>query len=99
MEIFERYPDLAKQLEILCQTRRNEILSIMLQTDSVYKKLCQDRADISMTLKNTLIDSKADTLFEKYSDVVYAQEIYELDSIYRQAIYDILKVLDNNDLL
>lgn len=97
MEIFNRYPSLAKQLEVLCQTRRNDILSIMLQTDSAYKKLCQDRSDVSMKLKNALISSEADTLFEKYSDILYAQEVYELDAMYRQAFCDILNVFKENN--
>ena len=88
MEILGENQEFTKHFDILCQTRRDEILSHMLENDKEYEKLCKERADISMELKALLSDAKTHDLFEKYSDAVYAQEIYELDAIYRQGLQD-----------
>ena len=99
MEIFDKYPELAKKFEMLCLTRRNEILESMLETDSEFKKLCGERADSSMALKNAFGDVKLNVLYEKYSDSVYAQEVYELDAMYKQAFCDALFAIREQGLL
>lgn len=93
MDVFNRHPELKKLFEENFKTKPYEILTDMLQTDKVYAELCRNRADKSMDLKKLLTDTAADTMFEAYSDAVYAQEVYELDCIYRQAFSDALKIL------
>lgn len=97
MEFLDRYPKLAEQLELLCKTRRDEILAHMIETDKEYEQLRAKRADASMALKNAFYST--DELFEEYSDAVYAQEVYELDAVYRQALYDALNALKEQGLL
>lgn len=99
MDFFDKYSKLEKQFEILCRTRRDEILSHIIETDSEYESLRRNRADASMVLKEVLGRSNADRLFEEYSDAVYAQEVYELDTIYRQALYDALEAVRNQGIL
>jgi hypothetical protein len=99
MDIIDRYPKLKEKLESLCQTRRDEILACLVDTNSEYEKLNRERADASMALKNAIEGTAADELFEEYSDAVYAQEVYELDVVYRQATIDVLKVLENREVL
>ena len=83
--IFEQHPILAKRFELLYQTRCSEFLENMLETDSVYACLQRERANASMELMDALGDIQ---LFDKYSDTVYALEIYEHEIIYRQALKD-----------
>ena len=99
MDIFDKYPELKAKFETLCQTRRDEILSRMVETDSEYDKLSRKRADASMALKEAIDGTDADTLFEIYAGAVYAQEIYELDSVYKQALFDALGTLVEQELL
>ena len=99
MDILEKHPELKKQLDKLLQTRRSEILNDMPETDSDYKKLVQERTQASMALKNMLISFESDKLFEEYSDTIYAQEIYELDAIYKQAFIDAVNVCQEQELL
>jgi hypothetical protein len=98
MEILINYPAIKEQLESLCRSRRNEILSELLEGDSEYKRLCIERANASMILRKSL-DDKMAKLFEVYSDCLYAQDVFELDLIYRQAIFDTLKILAENNLI
>ena len=95
MESIEKHSELIEQLSELFKTRRNEILTEMLITDGEYKRLCEERADASMALKNAVVGTEAARLFEEYSDTIFAQEVYELDSIYKQAVYDILEIIEN----
>ncbi len=44
-----------------------------------------------MALKEALCGE--DALFEAYSDAIYAQETFELDAVYRQAIHDVVNML------
>ena len=99
MDVFEKYPELKKQFEILSQTRRDEILDCMLKTDVEYKAIVQSRTQASMSLKNKLADAESSELFEKYSDAVYAQEVYELDVIYKQAFIDAIAVCQEQGIL
>ena len=99
MDIFDKYPELKKKIEALYELRRNEILSHMVETDDVYNDLCRKRADTSMAVKLALAGIGADALFEEYSDAVYAQEIYELDAIYRRAFYDTVEILKELGLI
>ena len=98
MKIFEKYPDLKKRLEALKENRRNEILESLLESNDDYIKLRDERAATSMDLRNAL-DGTQVKLFEKYSDSIYAQEIFELDELYRQAISDTLEILEESGLL
>ena len=99
MDIFTKHPNVKGAFEALCLTRRDEILTQMLKTDSNYDKLIKKRADSSMALKKSISGTNADILFEAYSDAVYAQEIYELDIIYKQALYDALDLLKNHGII
>ena len=100
MKIFAQYPELnlKERLEELCENRRNEILTEMLESDGEYVKLRDERADTSMALRE-ILDEKDVGLFEKYSDAVYAHEIHELDAVYRQATADTLKLLQESGLI
>lgn len=98
MEILKKYPKAAKQFEKMYETRRNEILMEMLETDYEYKKLCKERTDSSMELKAAIVGSDIDILFEKYSDTAYAQDAYELDAIYKKAIEDAMSVMEKNGI-
>lgn len=97
MGLLDKYPVLVKQFEVLCRTRPDEILAHMIETDSEYESLRRSRADTSMAVKDALDSSEA--LLEAYSDAVYAQEVYELDAIYRQALYDAIDALKNQGIL
>ena len=63
----------------------------MVKADAEYEALRRARATASMVLKKVLENSETDALFEAYSDAVYAQEGYELNAVYRQAMYDALE--------
>ncbi|MDR0920337.1 MAG: hypothetical protein LBM93_14020 [Oscillospiraceae bacterium] len=99
MEILKKYPQLSKQFDTMYQTRRNEILAKMLENDDEYKKLCQERTNNSMKLKEAIVGSEIDVLFEKYSNSAYAQDIYELDFLYKQAVKDTIDILEENDII
>jgi len=98
MEFLNKHPELTKKIESFCKNRRNEILSEILEIDEKYKNLCYERAKTSMSLKE-LLNETGILLLEKYSDSIYAQEVYELEVLYRQAVYDILNILGNNGLI
>jgi hypothetical protein len=99
MDITDKHPKLKEKLETLCQTRRDEILSRLVDADREYNELRRKRADASMELKKAIGGTEADELFETYSDTVYAQEVYELDAVYKQATIDVLAILENQVLL
>jgi hypothetical protein len=96
LEILHRYPGLQSTFDRLCQTRRDEILAHLTASDSQYDSLRRNRADASMALLGALSD---DALLEAYSDAVYAQESYELDAVYRLALYDALDALNHRGIL
>lgn len=95
MDILSKHPELMKHIEMSSKTRPNEILTDLLQTNESYSGLCRNRADKSMDLKISLAGTAVDDLFEAYSDAVYAQEVFELECIYRQAFLDALYVINN----
>jgi len=99
MEILEKYPELKTRLESLYEDRSHEILSQLLKNDDAYIKLCDERANASMALKNSIVGTESDALLEKYSDAIYELEIYEQNILYRQAIRDVLNILDEIGLL
>jgi hypothetical protein len=98
MKYLEKHPNLREQFDSLGENRRNEILSQLLESDSEYVKLRDERANASSVLRESLSETQAE-LFEKYSDSLYAQDVYELDAVYRQAIYDTLRILSENGLI
>ena len=98
MKILANNPIVKEQLESLCGSRRNEILTELLENDSEYKRLCTERTNASMVLREAL-DNKTVKLFEAYSDCLYAQDVFELDLMYRQAMFDTLKTLAENNLI
>ena len=100
MDILIKYPEIKAELEKSLQTKRDEILSAMLKSDCDYKKLVDERTAASMALKNSLVGlAEADILFEKYSDTIYKQEIYELNAVYRHGFTDAVTALQNYQLL
>jgi hypothetical protein len=99
MVALNKYLKLLKP-EKLSESRVNEILAYLLETDAGYQKLTEKRAQSSMMLKNTIAGSKeADILFEEYSDAVYAQESYELEIVYKQGFIDAVADLYDKGLL
>jgi len=99
MDILNKYPELKNKLEFLLQTKRNEILSQLLESNNEYKTLCNERTQASMAVKNMLAGSESDILFEVYSDAIYAQEVYELNSVYRQGFIDAIIALQEEKQL
>lgn len=99
MEILNKYPELAEQFEEMYQTQRNKILTEMLEMDDEYKMLCKERMNSSMELKAVIVGSDIDVLFEKYSDAAFAQDVYELDALYKKGIEDALIVLERNGII
>jgi hypothetical protein len=61
-----------------------EFLNELRKSDAEYKKLCDVRADYSTALKKAAVAAGVDDLFEQYSDSIFAQEVYELEIVYRQ---------------
>lgn len=98
MDYMEKYPELRLQFKSLCENRRNEILTHMLEVDDEYTKLRNKRADAGVALRESLDNSKVH-LYEDYSDALFAHEIYELDTIYRQAVSDTLNILKETGLI
>jgi len=99
MGISDKYPKISAWFDEIKLTRRNEILTSMLGNDEEYKRLCNERADASMALRQSLETPALELLFEKYSDTIYAQEVYELDALYKQGFNDAVGILDENGLL
>ena len=98
MEALQKYPNIKKRIESLYESRCNEILSRMIEVDNEYARLRNERADASMALRE-ILDEVGIGLVEKYSDSVYAQEVNELDEIYKQATIDVLNILHESKLL
>ena len=72
----------------------------MLKSDCDYKKLVDERTSASMALKNSLAGfAEANILFEKYSNTIYKQKIYDLNVVYRQGFTDAITALQNYQLL
>ena len=99
MEIFKRFPELENRIEKLCQMRCDEILANMLEHDIDYKRLVDKRTEASMALKNAVKGTEANDLFEKYADIICEQETYEQDSLYKQAVHDVLDIIKDLGLL
>ena len=86
--IFNNHPAFKMAFEGLYKTRRDEILTEMLEIDDCYKKLCQQRADTSSTVFEVMKSSGKVDIFEEYSCAIYEQEIYELEAVYKAAFSD-----------
>ena len=99
MKSLEKHPDVKNRLDLLCESRCDEILTQMLENDSEYNRLFDKRSDASMALKNAIIGTEADELLEEYTDAVIEQEVYEQNTLYRQAVNDVLAVLRDCGLL
>ena len=87
MDILNKYPEVKKQLEKLLQTqqaRRNEILNYMLETDTEYKKIVQERSQTSAALKNMLVGIEANTLFEEYSDAICSFTLSKVQILFKK---------------
>lgn len=98
MDFMEKYPELRLRLKSLCENRRNEILEHMLESDDEYIKLRNERTESGVALKKALDDSKVD-LYEEHTDALFAHEIYELDAMYRQAVFDTLGILKETEMI
>lgn len=97
MSILDKFPWLSESFEVLCRTRRDEILQYMVERDELYYALRLERTKTSMLLKGALGDK--DNLLEEYANAVYTQECYELDKLYRQGFLDALIILEERGLL
>jgi hypothetical protein len=97
MDILSRYPEMVAAFTQLCETRRDEILQAMTDTDDEYDRISRLRTDASMELRDRLGEDCS--LLEKYTDAVYMQETYELDAVYRQGFLDALDALTERGLL
>ncbi|MDR1754207.1 MAG: hypothetical protein LBR74_04790 [Eubacterium sp.] len=83
------YPELERQLDELTETWLDDILCEMLENDEKYKKLCREKASANIKLKESIKNSRVNTLFENYSDIACTQENYKLSAIYKQAVKDV----------
>jgi len=98
-EILVRYPSIKVGFEELCATRCYEILDELLRTDTDYQALTQQRANTSQIILDILNNHDAVKQFEAYSSAVYAEEVYELDVIYREAFLDAVEMIERQKLL
>ena len=96
--ILNRYPSIKEYFEKFCATRRNEIINKMIEEDIDYQVLTQRRADTSQNIFNVLNDCGRPEHFEAYSNAIYAEEVYELDYIYREAFLDAVEVIEQHGL-
>jgi hypothetical protein len=98
-EILKKYPAIKTSFEDLCDTRREEIINELLMSDTDYQLLTQRRADTSEAVLRILSEQGATDPFESYSDAVYAEEVYELDVIYREAFFDAVETMERMKIL
>jgi len=80
------------EFEKLCVTRREEIINNLLKSDTTYQKLTHKRAITSQAVMDALNNQGMLILFEAYSDAIYAQEVYELEAVYKEAFHDASKI-------
>jgi len=85
------YPELKNIFEKMRAERRDEILDHLKNIDKAYSALIEKRKSLSMEIREKYRDNISE--FDKYMDLVYEQEIYELDAIYTHAFYDAILVL------
>lgn len=88
---FDKYHDLKDRIEDMRIKRRDEILKELKEKNNAYADIIKERSSQSMILRNKLSDDIDE--FEKYMDLIYEQEIYELDAVYVNAFYDAIKML------
>ena len=93
-EILKKYPAVKGVFKKMCATRRDEITNMMLESDAKYQGLTHCRAEASRALLDVLTrHSEADKL-EAYSDAIYAEEVYELNAVYREAFLDAIEAME-----
>ena len=82
------YFDLDKKILLKAQRdkRREKILNYLKENDQNYAALIKRRVEQSMVLRSKLGDDVGE--LEKYMDLIYEQEIYELDAVYIFALRD-----------
>ena len=82
------YFDLEKKMCSKAQRdkRREKILKYLKDNDQNYAVLIKKRAEQSMILRSKLGNDIGE--LEKYMDLIYEQEIYELDAVYILALHD-----------
>ena len=90
-DCFDEFPGLRELFEKNQHDRRDEILEHLSNNDKEYIKLVKKRADQSMVVRNFM--GTQTPALEKYMDIVYEQELYELDAMYSQAFCDVIKVM------
>ena len=80
------------EFEKLCVARREEIINNLLKSDTTYQKLTHKRATTSQAVMDALNNQGMLSLFEAYSDAIHAQEVYELEAVYKEAFHDAAKI-------
>jgi len=98
VEILSKYPSINASFKALCATRRDEIIDKLLQSDTDYHELTRQRAETSQVVLNILSKYGMEGHFEAYSDAVFAEEVYELDVIYKEAFLDAVEVMEQEIL-
>lgn len=98
-DIFCRNPSIKARFEELYAMRCGEIINELLQTDDEYMALTKNRVATSQAVLKILGEHGMADYFEAYSDAVYAEEVYELDVIYKEAFLDAVEVMEKLELL
>lgn len=93
-DVLSKYPTINASFESHCEKRRVEIIDELLNFDENYQALTKQREDTSQSVLNFLRDNGMADLFEAYSDALYAEEVYELDIMYREAFLDAVEMLE-----
>ena len=91
--IMKKYPQLNEMIEKIKTTRREEIIENLRVNDNFYKKMLKNRSVRSVSLVEKLSEEDYDE-YERYMDLVYAQTVYELDTIYEVAFYDAISIFE-----
>ena len=97
--ILSKYPVIENGFKSLCATRYAEIIDELLKSDTDYQMLTQQRAETSQAVLKILSGHGMADHFEAYSDAVYAEEVYELSVIYKEAFLDALELMERLELL
>jgi len=93
----EKYPEIKELLESMKHTRCNEILCFLKSNDNIYASLLKKRTAQSIRFSENLTNLTRE--FEKYMDLVYEQEILELNAIYKFAFLDAISILEELNML
>jgi len=97
--ILDKYPSIELPFSELRVARRNEILEAHLAFNNEYQQLSQRRANISQVISDVMSKHNDTDTFEAYSNAVYAEDVFELDLIYKEAFLDAIELTERLGLI